>query len=213
MPSFLMTTAHPAPSPATLPHRIPEHKSPPGRRRSRPRRPPTAQRRAERSGPALAPGDVSAAAPASSDLSPPVKNRRDVLGGARGQGHKLPGKVRRRSAAAIRLAQPDPSLTSVAGLVAFGAFLDRSGVDEQLATTFGRLKRGRLVVYPMPTQMRLLIDTLAVGEERVFALEALAHDALFTHLGIFSISRGEVGGGPAWRGYRDGAGPTGGGAG
>ena len=39
-----------------------------------------------------------------------------------------------------------------------------------------------MVVYPMETQMRLLIDAGALGEHRVFGVEALSADPLFVHL-------------------------------
>jgi Transposase DDE domain group 1 len=78
--------------------------------------------------------------------------------------------------------RPDPNLTGVAGLVGFGAHLRRLGVDRELREKLDRLKTGPRVVYPMGTQMRLLMDALAVGEPRVFGVEALAADPLFTHL-------------------------------
>jgi hypothetical protein len=39
-----------------------------------------------------------------------------------------------------------------------------------------------MVVYPMAAQMRLLMDAAAVGEQRVFGVEALSADSLFVHL-------------------------------
>jgi len=56
------------------------------------------------------------------------------------------------------------------------------GVDQELRREFWRLKSGAMVVYPMETQMRLLIDAAAVGEHRVFGVEALSADPLFVHL-------------------------------
>jgi hypothetical protein len=47
---------------------------------------------------------------------------------------------------------------------------------------FYRLKKGRLVVYPMEAQLRLLLDANVAGEGRVFGLESLAADPLFVHL-------------------------------
>lgn len=70
----------------------------------------------------------------------------------------------------------------MAGLVAFGSFLEEIGLDAHLAAGFERLKPGSGVIYPMHAQMRLLIDLFAVGEERIFAAEALANDSLFVHL-------------------------------
>jgi hypothetical protein len=83
--------------------------------------------------------------------------------------------------------RPDPSLTGVAGLVFFGAFLRQLGVDRELRRRFGHLKSGRSVVYPMGAQLRLLIDANVVGEQRVFGLESLASDRLFVHLAGGSV--------------------------
>jgi hypothetical protein len=67
-------------------------------------------------------------------------------------------------------------------LAGFGSFISDLGVDEELCREFWRLKSGAMVVYPMETQMRLLIDATAVGEHRVFGVEALSADPLFVHL-------------------------------
>lgn len=91
-------------------------------------------------------------------------------------------RVRRPDPAAFRVGRPDPNLTAVAGLVPFGVYLRKLGVDRQLHQMFERLKSGRQVVYPMGAQMRLLLDAFAVGETRVFGVEALASDPLFVHL-------------------------------
>lgn len=110
------------------------------------------------------------------------KVRRDVVGGKRGDGHKRRGRISRPIARSIRRGQPDASLTGVAGLVPFGAYLDSIRVDKQLHDSFFHLKATPMVVYPMETQMRLLIDANAVGEQRVFGLESLAADPLFVKL-------------------------------
>jgi hypothetical protein len=110
------------------------------------------------------------------------KMRRDVTGGKRGDGHRLQlegRRIRRPDPRRIQVGKPDPSLTSAAGLVPFGAFLRDIGVDEQLRRCFGHLKTGEGVVYPMGAQLRLLIDSNALGESRVFGLENLAADPLF----------------------------------
>jgi hypothetical protein len=78
--------------------------------------------------------------------------------------------------------KPDPNLTSVAGLVMFGAFLRAIGVDRQLREAFGDMKTGRSVVYPMAAQLRMLLDLFVLGEHRVFGLESLSADSLFTYL-------------------------------
>ncbi len=56
------------------------------------------------------------------------------------------------------------------------------GVDTALREQFSRLKAGALVVYPMQAQLRLLMDAAAIGEARVFGVEALSADPLFVHL-------------------------------
>lgn len=113
------------------------------------------------------------------------KVRRDVLGGKRGQGRQWQSagrKIRRPQADRISTGPADSSLTGVGGLVAFGQFTRHQGVEQELRERFGTLKSGGAVVYPMPEQMRLLLDLAVAGEERVFALEALAADRLFVHL-------------------------------
>jgi len=67
-------------------------------------------------------------------------------------------------------------------LVGFNAFLQGERFGAQLARCFGHLKRGRKVVYPMHTQLQLLLDAAVVGAHRVFDLEWLATDPIFTHL-------------------------------
>jgi hypothetical protein len=108
--------------------------------------------------------------------------RRDATGGKRGDGHRRRRPVRRPDPATIRTGAPDPHLTGVAGLVGFGVHLRHLNVDRALRETFRRLKGSPNVVYPMDTQMRLLLDAVVVGEPRVFGVEALASDPLFTHL-------------------------------
>ena len=112
------------------------------------------------------------------------KVRRDVTGGKRADGHQLQffGRRRRPDPRSIRVKGDDPSVTSVAGLVQFGAFVRTLGVDAQLREQFGHLKIGPMVVYPMEAQLRLLIDAVIAGEQRVFGLESLAADPLFVKL-------------------------------
>src|SRR5271163_5042976 len=108
------------------------------------------------------------------------KVRRDALGGKRGDGHKRLGHRRvRPDPRRIQSGPGDPSLTGCGGLVRFGTFLLQQGVDDGLKQRFERLKDGPLVVYPMPAQLRLLIDAAAIGEDRVFGLESWAADPLF----------------------------------
>lgn len=111
--------------------------------------------------------------------------RRDVLGGKRGQGHQWQcagRRIRRPSAECIAAGQPDSTLTGVGGLVAFGRFTRRHGVERELRRRFSDLKSGNGVVYPMEAQLRLLLDLAVAGEDRIFALEALSADRLFVHL-------------------------------
>lgn len=96
-------------------------------------------------------------------------------------------RIRRADPSRIRAGVPDASLTGVAGLVEFGKYVRGIGVDWELKQLFGAMKAGRRVVYPMPEQLRLLVDANAVGEPRVFGLEALAADPLFTHLAGGSV--------------------------
>jgi hypothetical protein len=97
-------------------------------------------------------------------------------------------KVRRPAPSSIRAGRADSTLTGVAGLVPFGAFLRQLGLDAALHDAFGELKQGSSVVYPMACQMRLLIDANAVGEQRVFGVESLAADPLFEKLAGGTIS-------------------------
>jgi hypothetical protein len=111
------------------------------------------------------------------------KVRRDALGGKRGDGHKRLGhRIVRPDPRRIRVAEGDASLTGCGGLASFGAFLRQQGIDRELGRRFSRLKAGPLVVYPMPAQMRLLIDAATVGADRVFGLESWAADPLFVRL-------------------------------
>jgi hypothetical protein len=68
------------------------------------------------------------------------------------------------------------------GLVAFNALVEESGVTQVLRSVCAPLKTGRSVVYPMETQVRLLLDLFVVGGTRLFDLEYLASDPLFVHL-------------------------------
>lgn len=109
------------------------------------------------------------------------KNRRDILGGSRGQGYQRKSRASRRSTARLRRGPSDPSLTSCAGLADFDLFLDQLDLDRQLRG-FEPLKPGRTAVYPMTFQIRLLLDLFASGHGRVFELEALAADPLLRWL-------------------------------
>jgi len=108
------------------------------------------------------------------------KVRRDVAGGKRADGHRRAKRVRRPDPRRIQVHATESKLTGTAGLVPFGAFVRDLGVDRRLAS-FNRLKPDRSV-YPMASQMRLLVDAFVAGEERVFGLEALAADPLFVRL-------------------------------
>jgi len=76
----------------------------------------------------------------------------------------------------------DPALSGVGGLVDFNAFVQREKLGQRLARDFGHLKSGKQVVYPIHTQIQLLIDAAIVGARRVFDFEWLAADPLFEHL-------------------------------
>lgn len=118
------------------------------------------------------------------------KVRRDELGGKRGMGHELQKqqrKIRRPAARRILTGDPDDSLTGVAGLVGFGRFTHDVGLERELAERFGDMKSGPNVVYPMGSQLRLLLDAIVADEERVFGIEALAADPLFCRLAGGSV--------------------------
>jgi Transposase DDE domain group 1 len=110
------------------------------------------------------------------------KVRRDVTGGKRADGHLRTEPVRRPDPRLIRTRPTEQPLTAVAGLVPFGRFLRDIGLDAELCQRFAALKDSPNVVYPMAAQMRLLIDAITVGGDRVFDIEALAADPLFVHL-------------------------------
>jgi len=110
------------------------------------------------------------------------KVRRDVTGGKRGDGHLRTRRICRPDARRFKTRADERNLTGVAGLVSFGGFLRELGVDRELRQRFRRLKASRLVVYPMETQLRLLLDAAVAGVGRVFGLESLAADPLFVHL-------------------------------
>lgn len=109
--------------------------------------------------------------------------RRDVRGGKRGDGwNRRFERIRRPDPTRIHAGKPDATLTGVAGLASFGAFCRNEGIDAEFERLFVRLKEGRSVVYPMETQLRLLLDANVAGEARVFGLESLAADPLFVRL-------------------------------
>ncbi|MBI2374013.1 MAG: hypothetical protein HYV07_08445 [Deltaproteobacteria bacterium] len=121
------------------------------------------------------------------------KVRRDVQGGARGRGHEFQErlqKVSRPDPRKIAAGPADPKLTGFAGLLAFGIFLRRTGVDRELHESFDRLKVGPRTVYRVGDQIRLLVDANVVGESRVLGIEACAADPLFLQLagGPFRVS-------------------------
>ena len=118
------------------------------------------------------------------------KVRRLVRGGKRGRGHELQAKgvrVRRPDPRSVVVDAGDRTLTSCGGLVEFGTFVRKSGVRAKLRTLFSGLKCGRRVVYPMHEQLLLLMDAHVAGEGRVFGLESLAADPLFSLLAGGSV--------------------------
>jgi hypothetical protein len=82
----------------------------------------------------------------------------------------------------MRIGKPDATLSGIGGLVSFNAFVQREGLGRVLYGKFGHLKVGDRVVYPMHTQMQLLMDASVVGARRVFDFEHLATDPVFAHL-------------------------------
>lgn len=110
------------------------------------------------------------------------KVRRDYSGGKRGNGHKRTKPIRRPDPRKIQVKGGAKSLSSVAGLVMFGAFLRAIGVDGRMRELFDDMKHPDLTIYPMGAQLRLLLDLFVAGEQRVFGLEDLASDPLFVRL-------------------------------
>ncbi len=110
------------------------------------------------------------------------KVRRDAFEGKRGDGHRRDRWICRPDPARIAVQADDPTLPGVAGLVDFGEFLEKEGVDRKLRQRFWRLKDGKSMVYGMENQLRVLIDAIAAGAGRVFDLEHLAADPLFARL-------------------------------
>jgi hypothetical protein len=113
------------------------------------------------------------------------KVRRPSIGSKRPEGWEWQAanrRVKRARARALRIGQPDKSLSAVGGLASFNAFVQSEGLGHELRRRFGHLKTGGRVVYPMHAQMQLLIDASIVGAERIFDIEWLAGDPLFTHL-------------------------------
>jgi hypothetical protein len=90
--------------------------------------------------------------------------------------------VRRNAARAISIGPTDPTLSGLGGLVSFNTFVQREKLGDALRAHFGHLKQGSRVVYPMATQIHLLLDASIAGASRVFDIEWLAADPLFTHL-------------------------------
>lgn len=113
------------------------------------------------------------------------KVRRATLGCKRAAGWEWQNsgrRVRRADVRELRRGPDDPALSGVGGLVDFNAFVQREKLGQRLSRDFGHLKSGKQVVYPMHTQMQLLIDASIVGARRVFDFEWLAADPLFEHL-------------------------------
>lgn len=109
---------------------------------------------------------------------PRLKNRRDLFGGLRGQGHSTRQPLTRPDPDAFHYGPVDPSESSCGGLPAFGQFLQCEGVDQALRDICKPLKTGRRVRYSMVGQTRLLLDLFVTGAVRIFDLERCAHDPL-----------------------------------
>lgn len=113
------------------------------------------------------------------------KVRREHLGSKRAEGwlwQRANRRVRRANAKGFVRGKADATLSAVGGLVSFNAFVQSEGLGRRLRCDFGHLKTGRGVVYPMHTQMQLLLDASVAGARRVFDFEALAADPIFAHL-------------------------------
>jgi hypothetical protein len=106
--------------------------------------------------------------------------RRRVRGGKSQQTSRR-RRIRRADPRRIHAGKSDGTLTGVAGLASFGVFCAHEGINSDLKQ-FDRLKGSASIIYPMATQLRLLLDANIAGESRVFGLESLANDPLFVHL-------------------------------
>src|ERR1700730_17876367 len=95
------------------------------------------------------------------------KVRRDVRGGKRGDGDRRHQRIRRADPTRIHRGHDDATLTGVAGLASFGSFCRRKGIAGEFRRRFFRLKSSLMVVYPMDSQLRLLLDANVAGESRV----------------------------------------------
>jgi hypothetical protein len=80
------------------------------------------------------------------------KVRRDYGGGKRGNGHKRTKPIRRPDPRKSHVKGGAKSLSSVAGLVMFGAFLRAIGVDRRFRELFHDMKHPDLTIYPMGAQ-------------------------------------------------------------
>ena len=110
------------------------------------------------------------------------KVRRDSIGGKRGDGNLRTCRIHRPDPRKIHLGRPDQGLTGYGGLVQFGSFVRDLGIPAALHELFFRLKSGAMVIYPMEAQIELLIDAAAAGEQRVFGIEALSADPIFSYM-------------------------------
>ncbi len=84
-------------------------------------------------------------------------------------GLQLEGRrIRRPDPRKIAVREDAKNLTGAAGLAEFGAYLREQRVDAELRQSFGHMKTGAWVVYPMESQLRLLIDLNVQGVEPCF---------------------------------------------
>jgi hypothetical protein len=129
---------------------------------------------------------ASATTPASGKSNPAANKLRRLGGGApRPGGHEYQEQgalIRRKNPKAIKIGDPDPSVSGYGGLVDFACFCRAHGVDAALAARFGDMKVGLHVVFPMPDILRTLIDAQVAGGSRVFDLEWLSADPVFREL-------------------------------
>lgn len=108
--------------------------------------------------------------------------RRDEAGGKRPDGPARLTPRFRPDPSRIRVAPTDEALTSYAGLVPFAQFRQKLGVDQRLHELFDGLKGGHRMRYWCADVLLLVMDSLVVGETRVYGLESLASDALIERL-------------------------------
>lgn len=123
----------------------------------------------------LYPGPTNRSRPTSN------KNRRDIIGGPRGNGHRDLRRAKRLSPTKIRAGSSDHSLTRFGGMLDFDQFVLRLGLHRAFSAC-NRCKESPGVVYPLDFTLHMHFDMFALGFLRTFDIEALGADGLLPAL-------------------------------